>query len=137
MGLPALGLPALGLRPTLLIALALFAASCTGPGPSASDEAERAPARQYRIQVYLTGDQAEAERVADQLRTWWQQQPADERPSALAGHADPEVVWQPPYYRVRLGRFADRAAAEAALAAVPARFGEAFVVPVRPPTARQ
>jgi hypothetical protein len=46
------------------------------------------------------------------------------------------VVWQQPYYRVRIGRFAGRAEATPALDAVRAQFGDAFIVPEQVPATR-
>lgn len=120
----------------LLLALGAVAASCSGPSAT-TPEPER-PQQTYRIQVHTTPDQAEAEQVAEQVRTWWQQLPEDGRPAPLtATGLDPEVVWQQPYYRVRIGRFASRAEAAPALDAVRARFGNAFLVPERLPAARR
>lgn len=113
----------------LLLTLGLLAASCSGPGTTPSPR-ETEPQRTYRIQVHMTSDQAEAEQVAEQVRTWWQQLPDDERPAALAGSSlDPEVVWEQPYYRVRIGSFPSRSNAEPALSAVRAEFSDAFLVP--------
>lgn len=129
---------ALGL--VLLIALGVLAASCSGPGttPAPPDPEERAPQQAYRIQVYMTSDQAEAEQMAEQVRAWWRELPDDERPPALAAsELAPEVVWQQPYYRVRIGQFTERSAAEPALSAVRAAFDDAFIVPVRLPAARR
>lgn len=126
----------------LLFALSIVAASCAGPGtttappdePAAPDETEPSAPQMYRIQVHMTPDQAEAEQVVDRVRTWWRQLPEGERPDPLvASGLDPEVVWQQPYYRVRIGRFAGRSEATPALDAVRAQFGDAFLVPEQMP----
>jgi hypothetical protein len=114
----------------LLFALSVIAASCSGPGTTSQLEPE-APRQIYRIQVHMTADQAEAEQVAEQVRAWWQALPAGERPAALsASGLSPDVVWQQPYYRVRVGRFTGRSEAAPALEVVRAQFGDAFIVPV-------
>ena len=121
----------------LLLTLGLLAASCSGPGTTPSPS-EPEPQRTYRIQVHMTPDQAEAEQVAEQVRTWWRQLPADERPAALTDAGlRPEVVWEQPYYRVRIGRFPSRSNAEPALSAVRAEFGDAFLVPEQVPVTRR
>ena len=124
----------------LLIALSIIAASCSGPG-TASQPAEReAPRQTYRIQVYMTADQSEAEQVAEQVQAWWQQLPAEDRPAALAASGlAPDVVWQQPYYRVRIGRFANRSEATPALESVRTQFDDAFLVPASaaPPASRR
>ncbi len=114
----------------LLFALSIIAASCSGPGTTSQPEPE-APQQAYRIQVHMTADQTEAERAAEQVHAWWRELPAEERPTALmASGLNPDVVWQQPYYRVRIGRFTDRSEAVLALDAVRAQFGDAFIVPM-------
>lgn len=114
----------------LLFALSIIAASCSGPGATSEPERE-APRQAYRIQVHMTADQTEAEQVAEHVRAWWRELPAEERPGALSTSGlSPDVVWQQPYYRVRIGRFASRSDAAPVLEAVRAQFGDAFLVPV-------
>jgi hypothetical protein len=124
----------------LLFILGIVAASCSGPRTTTAppDETEeQPPTRMYRIQVLMTGDQSEAEQAMDRVRAWWRQLPDDERPDALAASGlDPEVVWQQPYYRVRIGLFDSRTEATPVLDAVRAQFGDAFIVPEQVP-ARQ
>lgn len=90
-----------------------------------------ADAPAYRVQVHLTADRAEAEAVREHAAAWW----ATLRPDERAAGASPEpaavVVWQQPYYRVRLGAFPSRAAAADVLPTVRAEFPDAFVVRVQ------
>ncbi|NBB73701.1 MAG: hypothetical protein GVY35_08490 [Bacteroidetes bacterium] len=121
----------------LLLSLSVLAASCTGPGTTSEPERE-APRQVYRIQVHMTPEQDEAEQVAEQVRAWWQQLPDEERPAALVDVGlRPAVVWEQPYYRVRIGRFPSRSNAEPALSAVRAAFGDAFLVPEQRPVTRR
>lgn len=82
----------------------------------------------FRVQVFSSDSRDAAEAVRAEAAAWWR----DAR--ATAGAPDdltPEVAYQRPYYRVRLGGFEFRDEAERALAFVRARFPEAFVVPDR------
>lgn len=120
---------------TLLLGLGIVAASCSGP--EATRE-ERTVQRQYRIQVHMTTEKEKAERMLAQVHAWWNQLPEAQRPSSLtASGLQPEIVWRQPYYRVRVGQFATRTAAEEALTAVKKQFSDAFIAPVRVPAARR
>ncbi|NBB86108.1 MAG: hypothetical protein GVY12_07825 [Bacteroidetes bacterium] len=87
---------------------------------------EDAPA--YRVQVHLTDDRAEAEIVRDQAASWWTALRPEERPPGAADNLTAVVVWQQPYYRVRLGAFRSRDAAADVLPTIRAEFPEAFIV---------
>lgn len=121
----------------LLIALSGLVASCTALDAT-RDAPEEEVQRPYRIQVDMTPDKAEAERLLSQIHTWWEDVPAAERPAPLVDAGlQPDIVWRQPYYRVRLGQFATRDAAEEALAAVKTRFSSAFIARERMPAARR
>ena len=82
----------------------------------------------YRVQVFSSDSPDAAEGVRSQAAAWWR----DVRGTAGApADLTPEVAYQRPYYRVRLGAFEFRNDAEQALAFVRSRFPEAFVVPDR------
>lgn len=125
------------LRWGLLAVLVLGAAACSGPreaGPDAIEGERPDPAPRtvqgFQIQVLTTGSRDEADAAVEHVLAWWDEVPPAERPPALQRDDVPvDIAWQQPYYRVRLGRFAERGAAEAALALVRRRFDEAFVVP--------
>ncbi|MEM8558914.1 MAG: SPOR domain-containing protein [Bacteroidota bacterium] len=86
----------------------------------------------YRIQLFSSPDKSAADRVADDIETWWRTVRRDPSvPSSMVGNAMPEVLYLQPYYRVRLGRFQYRDGAEAALAFVRQRFSDAFIMPER------
>ena len=108
---------------TLLVLAALVGCATT------EDAAEAPPTRAHRIQVETTDDRAAANATVRRLTDWWAALPPAEQPDGLAEpEFAPEIVWQPPYYRIRVGRFATRAAAEDALAALREEFPDAFVV---------
>lgn len=115
-------------------------AGCATTEPSAPDDpsAPDTPQRIFRIQLSVTDNRAEAESTASQARTWWQNLDAAERPAALQEQGfQPDVVWQQPYYRVRVGQFDTRSAAQDVLATIRSRFPDALVAPVRVQPARQ
>ena len=77
----------------------------------------------FRVQVFSSDDRGAAERVRAEAEAWSRGQ------GGAAAGLRGEVAYLEPYYRVRLGAFASRAAAEEALAAVRAAYPEAFLVP--------
>lgn len=109
----------------LVLALSGLLASCTAPETAREEPAEQRP---YRIQVHMTSDKGEADRVLTRVRSWWEELPEEARPAPLEDSGlQPDIVWQQPYYRVRIGQFATREAAEEALAAVKEAFDGAFI----------
>lgn len=79
-----------------------------------------------RVQIFSTASRETAERVQREARAWWET--ARRRPGAPRA-MDVQVVYLQPYYRVRMGAFADDAAADAALGLVRTEYPEAFLVP--------
>ena len=98
------------------------------PGATGSLPAESVPTQVegHRVQIFSTASQATADRVRGEALAWWAS--ARTQPGAPA-EMDIAVVYLQPYYRVRMGGFADRDDAEAALEMVRARYPEAFLVP--------
>ncbi len=84
----------------------------------------------YRIQVFSSADKGAAEEVRDDASGWWRVAGNDpDAATALPHGLDPDLNFNRPYYRVRLGAFEYRREAEAALPVVRRRFPEAFIVP--------
>ena len=80
----------------------------------------------YRVQVFSSASRAAAESVRGEAVDWW------ERAQSSAGAPETmevQVAYLQPYYRVRMGAFASREEAEAALALVRRQYPEAFLVP--------
>lgn len=69
----------------------------------------------YRVQILTTQDKEAADQRAAEAEAQWGQ--------------PVEVAWKAPYYRVRLGAFASRSAAQRTLEAVKQQYGDAFLVP--------
>ncbi|HEX7070454.1 MAG TPA: SPOR domain-containing protein [Rhodothermales bacterium] len=87
----------------------------------------------YRIQVFQTQDPSQADEYVDQATDWWFMQKQAGAPGSLFSRESAPVysIWRQPYYRIRIGDFASRDAAEAALEEIRGRFSGAFVVPDR------
>ena len=120
----------------LVLVLGSLAAGCAAPGTM--PEEEPVEQRPYRIQVHMTPNKEEAERRLDQVRSWWSDLPEEARPAPLAASGlHPDIVWQQPYYRVRIGQFATRQDAQEALAAVREQFSDAFIARERISAARR
>jgi hypothetical protein len=82
----------------------------------------------YRIQLLSTQDKEEANRTAEAARQWWRNT-RDTVPDPLFADPPPIVIeYGQPYYRVRLGAFAERRRAEEALTIVQREFDGAFIV---------
>lgn len=112
--------------PGWVLAVGLLALLASGCQTMASLDGEDAPA--YRVQVHLTNDRAEAETVREQAEAWWAELRPNERTPEAADDLAAVVVWQQPYYRVRLGAFRSRNAAADVLPTIRAAFPGAFVV---------
>ena len=95
------------------------------PAPAPADDEPR-EVDGYRVQVFSSNSRDSAERVRAQALSWWQGGARD-RAGAPAS-LDARVVYLQPYYRVRLGAFATREEADAALRLVRDEFPEAFLV---------
>lgn len=111
----------------------LFVVSCTGPeAPSRTEEDPRV----YHVQLAMTEEKAEADRILGRALEWWEAHEAElpSRSQTAAEDVPVRVVWKAPLYRLRLGPFASRAQAEAVLERSSSTFSEAFVVPDRGPT---
>ncbi len=139
--------------PRRIVFVWLFAAAgllllpaCAGPGETARE----APGAQgpdaarvvqgIRIQIHTTSERAEAETRLEEALMWWQDVPPAERPPRpprMQGDAlNVDIAWKQPYYRVRLGAFAERAGAERTLQLVRQRFPDAFIIPATVTLAR-
>jgi hypothetical protein len=74
----------------------------------------------YRVQVFQSTDKAEADRRVDEAVAWWT--------SRNQGTPEVYTVFRAPYYRVRVGNYATRQAAQTALNSLRARFPSALLV---------
>lgn len=94
------------------------------------DRADKGVARTvegYRIQIFSTQEKVIAEQKLGEAQDWWQDK-KDEAPSGLFRGDLPAVIeYQQPYYRVRIGGFAERKQAEEALTFVKRKYPDAFI----------
>jgi hypothetical protein len=115
----------------LLVGGVLLGLSCTGPAPDAPETAGT-ESRLYHVQLYRTRQKAKANRMLGRALAWWEEQDGTVGPRPLTTDAPPvDVAWRAPLYRVRLGPFASRQAADSVLAAARSSFPDAFVRPER------
>jgi hypothetical protein len=92
-----------------------------------ADEGARQTVEGYRIQVFSAQDQEAAQDFRERVRRWWQDVEGS-APSDLFRAEVPIVIeYSQPYYRVRLGAFAERNVAEKALSFVEDEYSGAFV----------
>lgn len=81
----------------------------------------------FRIQVFSARDKQAAQDVREKVRQWWEQN-KDEAPTSVLGEDPPIVVqYSQPYYRVRMGAFAEREVADEALEFVNKEYPKAFI----------
>lgn len=92
-----------------------------------ADEGVTAQVQGYRVQVYSSLNRDEAIAQEEAAKSWWSSNQEEAPPgvSALPVYR----VYIQPYYRVRVGNFRSREAAERARNFLSQRFPEAFIVP--------
>jgi SPOR domain len=85
--------------------------------------------RGYRIQLVFARDKATADQSVQEVIEWWREQQAL-RPNdpLFRGELPVHNIYQQPYYRVRVGDFTSRSAAESLLSLVKDDYPRAFIV---------
>lgn len=92
-----------------------------------AEEGTRQTVEGYRIQVFSAQDQEAAQDFRERVRQWWADAQSD-APTELFREEAPIVIeYSQPYYRVRMGAFAQRDDAEEALSFVREKYSGAFV----------
>ncbi|MFP4227713.1 MAG: SPOR domain-containing protein [Salinivenus sp.] len=93
-----------------------------------ADEGVRQSIEGFRVQVFSTEDQESAQDVQGEVQEWWEEN-EDDAPQAVFRSSPPIVMeYSQPYYRVRIGAFAERAEAEEALEFIQEEYDGAFIV---------
>jgi cell division septation protein DedD len=91
-----------------------------------ADEGVKQTVEGFRVQVFSAQDQEAAQEFRERVRQWWKAIQADAPP--LFGKQPPIVIeYTQPYYRVRIGAFAEREQAADALEFVQKEYSGAFV----------
>ncbi len=91
-----------------------------------ADEGARQTVEGYRIQVFSAQEQESAQDFRERVRQWWQAVKSN-APDLFRAEVPIVIEYSQPYYRVRLGAFAQRDAAEEALEFVQKKYSGAFV----------
>lgn len=77
----------------------------------------------YRVQAMQSTNRVEAERAAQTAMAWWRR--------TRGGNPEVYLVYRAPYYRVRVGNFAERGDADRVARSLNGSFPNAFAVPDR------
>lgn len=83
----------------------------------------------FRLQIFSTQEKSVAERQLEEARDWWQAQRQRENvPEDLFPEQLPAIIeYRQPYYRIRIGSFAERERADEALSFVQRKYPDAFI----------
>lgn len=94
-----------------------------------ADAGVRSEVQGFRIQVHSSLDKNAAVDVEEQVQEWLRAESNSAPTSLTSGEPPIYVVYIQPYYRVRIGNFTSRQAAERAREHLALRFPGAFIVP--------
>ena len=81
----------------------------------------------YRVQIMASDQQGSATRVENEARSWWQNN-RNAAPAVLANDFPVFVIFQSPYYKVRVGNFINRSEADQAVTFLRQMYPDAWVV---------
>jgi len=91
-----------------------------------ADEGVKQTVEGFRVQVYSAQDQEAAQDFRERVRQWWAEVQGD-APDVLGEQPPIVIEYTQPYYRVRIGAFAEREQAADALEFVQKKYSGAFV----------
>jgi len=91
-----------------------------------ADEGVKQTVKGFRVQVYSAQDQEAAQDFRERVRQWWAEVQGD-APDVLGEQPPIVIEYTQPYYRVRIGAFAEREQAADALEFVQKKYSGAFV----------
>jgi hypothetical protein len=83
----------------------------------------------FRIQIFSATDKALADRSVEDAMAWWTSVRHNAPPGLFSAQLPVHVIYQQPYYRVRIGDFETRAQAERALDFLREQYPGAFLAP--------
>lgn len=92
-----------------------------------ADEGVKQTVEGFRIQVFSAQDQEAAQEFRERVRQWWADRQGDAPTDAFRTQPPIVIEYSQPYYRVRIGAFAEREVAADALEFVRKEYAEAFV----------
>lgn len=95
----------------------------TGVVPATSGQTREG----FRIQIMASDQEGSARRVENEARSWWQNNRSS-APAVLANSFPSYVVYQSPYYKVRIGNFLTRSEADQAVTFLRRMYPDAWVV---------
>lgn len=91
-----------------------------------ADEGVKRTIQGFRVQVFSALDKQASQEFREQVHQWWKTNKED-APSVFGDKPPIVVMYSQPYYRVRIGAFAQRNAAEQALQFVQRKYPNAFI----------
>lgn len=85
----------------------------------------------YRIQIFSGEDKSNADDRLQQALTWWENEGGrlEGADSIFSDSLPIRIVYNAPYYKVRIGDFVDRQEAQKSLTLIRQRFPDAWIVP--------
>ena len=85
----------------------------------------------YRVQIFSGETKSNADERLQQALTWWDNegQGLDGTDSLFSETLPIRIVYNAPYYKVRIGDFVDRQTAQQSLKLIRKRFPDAWIVP--------
>lgn len=81
----------------------------------------------FQIQVYSSVERSAAEQMRREVQAWWEEQRDGEAADLFPQGMPINIEFGQPYYRVRIGAFAERERAREALTFVRETFNDAFI----------
>ena len=99
------------------------------PRDATTREPRERPSKTYHVQVRTVEEKSEADKAVSEVMTWFDALERNERPLPLSrvSTVPVDVRWKAPFYRVRVGPFTSKEAAESVLQSIQRRFPDAFI----------
>ena len=99
------------------------------PREATTRESRERPSKTYHVQVRTVEAKSEADKAVSEVMTWFGALERNERPLPLSrvSAVPVDVRWKAPFYRVRVGPFTSKEAAESVLQSIQRRFPGAFI----------
>lgn len=91
----------------------------------------------FQIQVYSSIDRSKAEEVRQEVQEWWEEEREGDAVELFPEGMPINIEFGQPYYRVRIGAFAEREQAAEALEFVRGTFEDAFLARTQVTITRQ